>query len=706
MVSQSKLIKNHSELKPARIDQTTTDYFGTNVDDSYQWMEKKENAKELKLWMLEQGRHTAAMADKNPYRDVIYSRLLELQESSSMVYRVQRAGDYIFYMYSDETSQIAKLMVRDQDGNDSIVVDPAVMSGEDDEHMAVDNYAPSHDGKYVAYNLSSGGGELTDIHFVETQSGEKLPEVLTWIWGEFRAEWLPDNSGVTYTRMTRTSQLDTSVNKLHNMDVYLHKLGTPVETDILVLGVGKKNSLSFAPEEFPVVSTRPSSTWALGYGFGARGEYRVFASKMNKLVTGNPEWKEVAEYSDFVEGNTQLVGDTLFYSSSKNAPNKKIFKVSLKDANLDSASIIVPEQAGVLTGFKVHKNWLYFASDVNGKSSLFKKNLNGGEISEIKLPYAGSLTLDGQPQGDSAFIFSLEGWTKPREYFEYIPRTESVSSIGLKFTSAADLSDIIVERVEATSHDGVKVPLTIIRSKNIKKDGNNPTIMNGYGGYGFSRNPRFNSDRLAWYEQGGIYAYAHVRGGGEKGKQWHVDGKGAKKKNGIRDFVACAQYLIDEGYTSSSHLAVEGGSMGGILLGRSVTENPELFDASAIYVGMLNPLRYLESQNGANQTAELGAKPDTKEGFDILFNMDSYHNLKPNIDYPSLMIVVGLNDQRVEPWESAKFVAKAQALSRPGNKVLLRASEGEGHGIGSTKDQSLRTFADIWSFYLKEFETD
>jgi len=617
-------------LEPARVEINRKDYFGTELSDPYQWMEKKKNKEELDAWLLKQGAYTTQTLKKSKNRDQFYQRLKELNRSKVSVYGLKRVNGHTFYFYLDETSQSPKLMVKSLGEKPKVLVDPDKLKGENGAPAAINNFTPSHDGELVAYNLSFGGSELTDIHFIKTQTGEKLKDVLTWIWGEFAASWLPDNSGVTYTRMIRESKVNPAINKMHNMGVY-----------------------------------------------GARSEARVFVADLDGITTGNPMWKKLANYSDAYNGNITAVDDLLYYQSTEGAPNSRILVRSLVDLN----------EAPI---------------DSEGRSGLFRQSVDGAEVAEIELPYVGKLWLLDAPLGQAAFAFSLQGWTKPREYFEFLPDTNTIRTTGLKSKSVADLSDVEVVRAQATSHDGVKVPITIIHKKGLELNGTNPTIINGYGGYGLSHNPRFDGNLLAWLEKGGIQAYAHVRGGGEKGKQWHLDGKGINKENGVRDLVACARYLINQNYTSSAHLAAAGVSMGGVLVGRALTEEPDLFDAGIIAVGMLNVVRYLESDNGANQTSELTATPDSKKGFEILHAMDSYHNIKAGVKYPGIMLFHGLNDRRVPPWESAKFAAKMQAQTP--SKVLLRIDENTGHGVGSTKDQRLQESADAWAFLLNQFE--
>ncbi len=700
----SMLMQQQSKI-PAKKIPTEMNYFGQTISDPYLWMEKDENKPELLEWMRQQGDLTAQWMDNNPFREKIYQRLLTLQSGATQIRNVSIAGDKIFYMYSDETTQVPLLMMQDSSGQKKVLLKPQKNSNGSEEHIAIDGYTPSPDGKFIAYNLSTGGAEITNIHFINTESGEVLPDTLTWIWGEFQASWLPNNSGVIYTRMSRESKNDPSVNKLFDMEVYVHKLGTPESDDFPILGTEKDNGPHFESQEFPLALTSNDPEWVIGYAGGARAERRVFVKKTKDLSSTKTPWTVIADYQDAYNGDIEIKGDSLYYYTTNNAPNGEIRKRPLSTKVTSKPVVVVPESDGVLKSFFIGKKHLYYSVNLNGQSQLYKKSLSNNVVEEIALPMVGDLTLVGIDRKTEKLYFSLQGWTHPKSFFAYTDAQNKVVDLGLKEKSSADFSNIVVERAEAKSHDGVMVPVTLIYQKDLKKDGTNPTIINAYGGYGFPRSPSFSAERLAWLEQGGIYAYAHIRGGGEKGKQWHLDGKGKNKKNGVQDFIAAAEYLIKNNYTSSSHLALVAGSMGGVVIGRAVTERPELFDAAAIHVGMLNILRYLEDQNGANQTAELEATPDSKAGFDILMQMDSVHNIKSGMTYPNIMLIVGLNDQRVAPWHSAKFAANMLDKASKTSRTVLRTSDNEGHGIGSTKNQRLLKMADEWSFYLKEFAT-
>jgi prolyl oligopeptidase len=292
-----------------------------------------------------------------------------------------------------------------------------------------------------------------------------------------------------------------------------------------------------------------------------------------------------------------------------------------------------------------------------------------------------------------------EGWTQPGAYYAWNPKKKALVATGIHVETSADFSNIVADEVNATSADGTQVPLSILHGKDAALDGSHPSIVYAYGGYGSSQTPSFGPTRLSWLERDGVFAVCHVRGGGEKGFQWQADGTHEHKMNGIHDLEACAQYLIDHGFTTSARVFAQGGSMGGVLLGRAVTDRPDLFAAMNIQVGILNPLRILAAPNGANQKNELG-DPETEAGFKSIYEMDPYQHVVDGTAYPAVLFSIGLNDNRVAPWMTAKMAARMQTATSSSQPLLVRVESDAGHGIGSTRDQTYAERADEWGFFL------
>jgi prolyl oligopeptidase len=612
---------------------------------------------------------------------------------------VQRVGERVFYFSTPPQAQLARLEWRDlahKDAPAQVLVDPAAVQIAG-SHASVNSFAVDSTGRKVAYNLSGGGSEITTIHVIDADTRRELPDVVENVWGEFAASWLPDASGFFYVQM---AEVAAGADPMLGMRVKLHRLGQPVGSDPVVLGGTSAPSFSLEPKEFPIVYVAPGSKWAVATASGARTTERVAVARLDSLdLSGaaQTKWQPVAGYDDGVE-SYEVHGERLYLLSDAGAPNRRVLSVPFAKPTLAGATVLVPEDAhAVLTGFAAAADGLYLHELVDGASRVRRKPWSG-PASVLPLPFVGSAGLAADPLRPGALL-RLDGWTHVPELFYWDPKRAALASTGLAVVSPADTSHLVSEEVEVTSADGTRVPLSIRRRDDVPLDGARTTILSGYGGYGSSSTPHFSATVTVWLEHGGVFATCHVRGGGEKGERWHVDGMGAKKMNGIRDFIACAQYLVDKHYTAPAHLAAEGGSMGGVLVGRAITERPDLFAAAHISVGMVNPLRILQAENGANQLAELGS-PETPEGARALLEMDPYQHVKPGVAYPAVLFTVGLNDRRVAPWMTGKMAARLQASTTSGRPVLVRTDADSGHGVGSTRDQAYAEVADVWSFLL------
>lgn len=324
------------------------------------------------------------------------------------------------------------------------------------------------------------------------------------------------------------------------------------------------------------------------------------------------------------------------------------------------------------------------------------------ELERIALPFEGSVLYAGtDPRLRGALLF-MSSWTRTPRVYAYDPLTKQVTDTAIQPAGPYDDAGTEVHEVKVPSYDGTLVPLSILHAKGLRLDGSNPTFLTGYGAYGSSQSAYADPVRLAWYERGGIYAVCHVRGGGEYGEDWHLAGKGPTKPNTWRDFIACAEYLVEKKYTSPSHLGGGGTSAGGILIGRAITERPDLFGAAIIQVGALDMLRFETTANGVSNLPEFGSTK-TEEGFQALYAMSAYHHIKDQTSYPAVLLKTGINDPRVAPWEPAKMAARLQAATRSGKPVLLRVDYAGGHGGGSGAEQERQSLADSWSFLLWQF---
>jgi prolyl oligopeptidase len=674
--------------------------FGIEVRDPYRWMEGDDNA-ELKAWLLGQAKFAASELAKLHGRDKLYTRIRTLGLGLSEVYDVDLANGRMFYEALAAGDQLAKLMVREPDGKSRILIDPQAL-GTAEAHVALHAWSPSHDGKLIAYVLSSGGGEVGVMHMMDVATGKDLPDQIERIWGEGSASWLPDSKSFFYTQLAVPRP---GVDPMLGMTVRFHKLGEPADKDVTILGRDAGSSLPLATEEWPSLWVQPGTTWVTAWVGGAHSESRLAIAKLAELDwkgTGKTPWKIVADYPDAVESG-MIHGDRLYLRTYKDAPNRRIISVPLAHPELAKARVEIPEDPNAaLSSVRIARDGLYLLHMVNGRARLSRWAWNAKVATPIPLPvdgWASDLATDSTRDG---IVLQLETWVAPGAYYAYDATTQKVAPIGLASSATEVSAQLVAEEVEATSADGTKVPLSILHLKDLALDGSHPTILYAYGGYGSSETPGFGPTRLAWIERGGVFAIAHVRGGGEKGRRWQDDGSREKKMNGIRDFIACGEYLVERRYTSPGKLAGVASSMGGVLIGRAITVRPDLFAAVNIDVGIVNPLRILFAENGANQKTELG-DPETEAGYRSILEMDPYQHVQPNTPYPAVIFTAGLNDHRVAPWMTGKMAARLLASTTSGKPVLVRIDSDAGHGIGSTRDQAYAERADVWSFYLSAF---
>lgn len=671
--------------------------FGVDVPDPYRWMEGIDNA-EYKAWLKAQGEWARDKLSKIAGRDALLARIRELGLGVSRIEGVETRSGRTIYATIPENAQLEKLATRDR-GTERILIDPELLGS--DHHASLNNYSLSPDGKYVGYVIATGGGEVGQIHVMDVATGKETGDVIESIWGEFAPNWLPDGKSFFYTQMTPPAP---GGDPLQNMIVRYHVLGTPPAKDVTVIGRESDSTFPIPAEGFPHVRVEPTSSWLIAVAAGAGIVHRVAVAKRSELDQsghGKTPWRLVATDAD---GIRQVItrGDRLYVRTFKGAPNHQVISVPLAAPNLAKARIDVAEDPEAdLANMEAARDGLYLLHNAGGLARLSRWAWAGKPV-PVALPGDGWLReLDGDLRRDGV-TFSFDTWLRPSTFYAYDPATRRSSPTGL--ASHAKIVDerVVATEVEVPSTNGVMVPLSILHLKDIALDGSHPTIIDGYGGYGFSRHAAFSALRLAWLERGGVLATCHVRGGGEKGRKWQEDGTKSKKLNGIHDVIACGDYLVAQHYTTPAHMGIAGGSMGGILMGRTLVERPDLFAAAHIAVGAINPLRLLAGENGANQISELG-DPRIESDYRSILAFDPYANVKPGTPYPAVIFTIGLNDHRVPPWMTGKMAARLRVATTSTRPIEIRVDDDAGHGVGSTRDQSLVATADVWSFFLQQF---
>jgi prolyl oligopeptidase len=674
-------------------------YFGTVIKDPYRWMEAPAAKNpEFMKWLKQQNAHTRQVLDRLPERPALLARLTELADITSQVSNLSAAENRWYYLRLDPGEQIPKLFVRDlATRRDRMLLDPDTLPSPNEEHWAIDYVAPAPDGRLVGYGASLGGSEKTTLYLMDPSNTRVLPDSISRVQFGFVA-WEPGGKAFYYNRLSQAGDTNPAL-RYRNSAAYRHVVGQPVERDQLMLGPGSTPSVPLEPDDFPIVLPIEGSPYVYALVLhGVKNERTLYAVRRSELRGAATKWRKLVGVDDAVT-EVDFHGSDVYLLTHKGAPRFKLIRIRADAPDLAKAEVVVPEQRGVLASFAAAKDALYLRELEGGLGRVRRVPFGERVGTRVSLPAEGAIPTIVTDRRRPGVIFPLESWTQSRLWYQYTAGGQQPSDTRLLEPAKADVSRYTSVEVEVPSHDGVKVPLSIVYRKDLKKDGSAPLLLDGYGSYGYSYDPGFSALRLAWLERGGVFAVAHVRGGGEYGEDWHKAGQKVTKPNTWKDFIACAEYLVKEGYTSPDRLAGTGTSAGGITIGRAITERPELFRAAIPRVGSMNPVRGEHEPTGPANVPEFGttAKEDEFRG---LREMDAVLHVRPGVRYPAVLLTAGINDSRVEAWQPAKMAAVLQEVAAPDRPVLLRVAFDAGHGMGLTKKQRAEEAADIYSFLL------
>jgi prolyl oligopeptidase len=690
------------------IREVTDTYFGTKIADPYRWLEDLKSP-EVSAWMKAQNDYSRAVLDRIPARDKLRKRIAELDGTGVQVSGLQCYNVRCFYLKRTPGDDNRKLYVRDgTSGSERLLIDPETLTA-DGVHYSIDYFQASPDSKLVAVGVSPGGSENSVLRVLEADTGRDLGERIDRT--QFGAIfWLPDNHSFFYNRLRKLEPGEPRTAYYLNSRDYIHNLGTDPDKDVAVFGNGLSAAVSMIDSDFPSVVLPPGSHYALGVvSHGVQNEATVYIAKVEDVRDASAPWRKVADVAADVTG-FDIHGDYAYLLSHHNASRYKVLRVDLRSGDVAHAEVVIPPGDAVITNIIAAADALYVQKLDSGLGRLWRLPFEGGAASEVALPFEGAIQEMSATPTDPGVFVRLASWTKSPMWYHYDPTARTLTDTRLVPPSPVDFSAITSEEVKAKASDGTLVPLSIVHLRALKLDGSHPTLLHGYGSYGITYDPAFDPTSLAWLERGGVIAVAHVRGGGEYGEDWHNAGRKATKKNTITDFIACAQYLIDHGYTSPRHLAGEGTSAGGITIGGAITERPDLFAAALDNVGMSDDLRAELQINGPANIPEFGTVKNETEFHDLL-TISAYHRLKDRTAYPAVLLTTGVNDPRVDPWQMNKMTARLQAATSSGRPVLLRVDYDAGHGgIGATRTQHTALLTDQFSFLLwqlgdPEFQT-
>lgn len=687
--------QNSSKIEYPTTDQKpiTTNIHEIDVVDQYRWLEKSDHDDVMK-WSREQNSLTRSIIDDIPSREQIKGRLDELLGGQNIYYySLKNVNEKLFAMKKQPPLEQSLLVVMDSPDDPStekIVVD--VNTLDTTGKTSIDFFVPSYDASLLAVSMSEFGSEKGTVYIFDVSTGEKLSDFIPNVNGPTAGgdvAWEKDNSGFLYTRYPHAGERDEEDLSFYQQ-VYYHKIGTPSEKDKYEIG-----------EEFPRIAEIEFESSADGNLFiaavanGDGGEYAHYL----KDKKGN--WSQITKFDDYVRYAKFSDDNSIFMLSRKDAPNGKILKLKPGSKKLSQAELFVKESNKSIKEYIPTNNYLYVTEIDGGPISL--KVYDSNKKMFFNTPDDQIVSLRSLTTCEDNMLINISSYTDPSAWYRFNPKTKELNRTALYRTSPADFSDIEVTRKFAISKDGTEIPMNILHPKGIELDGQNPTMLYGYGGYGISLSPYFDSKMRIWFDQGGIYVVANIRGGGEYGEEWHLNGNLTKKQNVFDDFAACAQYLIDNKYTKPDKFVIKGGSNGGLLMGAVTTQHPKLFAAVVASVGVFDMIRVEHDPNGEFNITEFGTIKN-KEQFEALIAYSPLHNVTEGVKYPAMILLTGEHDGRVNPYHSRKMTAALQNATSSSRPILYRSSSTSGHGGGTALSEQIEKESDIFAFVFDQLK--
>ena len=678
-------------------------YFGTTIQDDYRNLENLEDSLVLK-WFQEEGKFADNILNKISGREALIEKMMSYDQRKS--YKVNNIriteSDEYFFLKQGADEDVARLFYRKNFGSeDELLYDPKSFKPESGNTYVINYLKPSWDGSYLAVAMTHSGAEISEMIIIDMKTRKPLSEIIDHCWPSDGGgvSWLPDNSGFMYLHYPEIDH--TSDQFLKDMKSVLYKIGDDPKTLNVLLSRETQPELKLSPQDFPIAALQSKNDkYVFGFIGGATAYYDCYYAEVKDLESGKLQWKPLFKKEDKIGGGI-FKGDDFVFMSAIKAPNFRILKTSIVNADFANPEVLVEEKEDeVLRTFGFTSDGMYYTSIKNGvEGKLYHKNKS--KETEISLPGgSGRVNIEFKgPDFPDVWVSSM-GWKN--DFIRYKYDFSKKEFIKENLTPEADypeFKDFVVKEILVPGHDGEEIPLSIIHKKDVELNGKNPTLLLGYGSYGVSYRPFFSTSRLTWVEEGGVFCVAHVRGGGEKGDKWYQAGKKTTKPNTWKDLISCTEYMIDKGYTSKDKTVIHGGSAGGILIGRAMTERPDLFAVAIPEVGMMNPLRNEVTPNGPNNTKEFGISTDAIE-CKALIEMDSYLHIEKDTEYPATLITTGMNDPRVIAWQPGKFAAKLQALNGSEKPIVFHVDYESGHGINDTKSKEFEQLANVYSFAL------
>lgn len=667
---------------------TKDDYFGSSVADPYRWLEDIDS-KDSKTWISEQNNLTIPFLNNLPKKKMFENRLKELWNYERYSVPFKKGGKYFYFHNNGLQNHDVLFTQNNLHEKPRILIDPNTLS--DDGTTAISGIFISKDGKFMVYSLSKSGSDWQEFHIKGVETGKDLPEVLHGI--KFSgASWTADGRGFYYSRYPMS---DTDLKeRMANQKIYYHQLGSPQEVDKIVYQRSDKPDWGFGAH-----ATEDGNYLLISVWEGTGKKNCIYYKDLTKH-----EDRVHFLFDNFTAEFEYLANDgsLFFFQTNSGASKGKIIAVDLNSHEKNHWMNVVNEENDVLEATSVVANNFICQYLKDAHSLVRVYSMQGKKLREIELPTLGTVGGFSGERNDSETFYSFTSFTYPTTIFHFNANTGQ-SEIFKKPEVKFNPNDYTVEQVFVTSKDRTRIPMYLVYKKGLKRDGQTPTYLYGYGGFGVSYLPEFEVKNLVWLEAGGIYAMANLRGGGEYGEAWHLSGTKENKQNVFNDFISAAEYLIEQKYTSKEKLAVSGRSNGGLLVGAVMTQRPDLFAVALPTVGVLDMLRYQKFTIGWAWASDYGSSQDP-ESFKYLYAYSPLHNLHEGTKYPATLISTGDHDDRVYPAHSFKFAAALQAAQAGSNPTLIRISVNTGHGAGKPFSILIEEEAQKWAFvaeYLK-----
>ncbi|MDB4533872.1 prolyl oligopeptidase family serine peptidase [Vicingaceae bacterium] len=678
--------------KTKKVDQVD-EYFGVAIPDPYRWLEDDvRNSDEVRQWVEAENKITMSYLESLPYRQEIEDRLTKLWDYEKYGTPFRRGGRY-FYSKNDGLQNQSVIYKMDSlDGEPTVLIDPNKWSK--DGTVALGGMGFSDDGKYVAYAAANAGSDWKTWKVMEIESGKVLDDEIEWIkWGS--VAWTKDNKGFFYSRFPEPEEGEEFQGLNKNQEVYYHVVGTAQADDKSVLKTPDHPDWGFEPQvtedgKFVVVTV-----WV-----GTAEKFRI---KYRRLDQEGSEWTDLIDNFDNEFAFAGNEGDVMYFKSDWNAPTKCVVAININHPEKENWRVLIPKAEDTLSGISMVGDMIIANYLKDAKTQIKIFGLDGKFVREVKFPGIGTASGFGGKRRHDETFYSFSSFNTPPRVFRYDLKTGE-SKLLREAKVDFDPEKFTVKQVFYNSKDGTRIPMFIAHRKGLEYDGTNPTLLYGYGGFNISLTPGFSISRLQWMEMGGVFAMPNLRGGGEYGEEWHQAGTKTRKQNVFDDFIAAAEYLIEEKYTSSENLAIQGGSNGGLLVGACMAQRPDLYGACLPAVGVMDMLRFDKFTAGRYWTDDYGSSTKSKPEFDALVAYSPYHNLHEGTEYPPTMVTTADTDDRVVPGHSFKFAARLQECQAGNNPTLIRIETKAGHGAGKPTAKIIEEVADQWAFLAKHLD--